>query len=202
VARAQDFTTFKDGQTAMSIHVLQGERDLVTDCRSLAKFELRGIPPMAAGAARIRVTLQVDADGLLSVTAREQTTGVEANIVVKPSYGLSEEQITHMLQTAFGTAKLDKEARALREAQVDAQRLIEAITAALEQDGNLLDAHELAEINQPLEALKTLALAQDTDAIVKAIDVLNEATQDFAARRMDASIKQAFAGQDLSSLQL
>ncbi|BCM25672.1 Fe-S protein assembly chaperone HscA [Methyloradius palustris] len=202
VARAQDFTTFKDGQTAMSIHVLQGERDLVTDCRSLAKFELRGIPPMAAGAARIRVTLQVDADGLLSVTAREQTTGVEANVVVKPSYGLSEEQITHMLQTSFGTAKQDKEARALREAQVDAQRLIEAITAALEQDGNLLDAQELAEINQPLEALKTLVQAQDADAIVKAIDILNEATQNFAARRMDASIKQAFAGQDLNSLQL
>jgi molecular chaperone HscA len=202
VARAQDFTTFKDGQTAMSIHVLQGERDLVTDCRSLAKFELRGIPPMAAGAARIRVTLQVDADGLLSVTAREQTTGIESNIVVKPSYGLSEEQITHMLQTSFGTAKQDKEARALREAQVDAQRLIEAITAALEQDGNLLDAQGLTEINQPLEALKRLAQAQDADAIVKAIDVLNEATQDFAAQRMDASIKQAFAGQDLNSLQL
>jgi len=200
VARAQDFTTFKDGQTAMSIHVLQGERDLVSDCRSLAKFELRGIPPMAAGAARIRVTLQVDADGLLSVTAREQTTGVESNILVKPSYGLSEEQITHMLQTSFSTAKQDKEARALREAQVDAQRLIEAISAALEQDGHLLDAQELDQIKQPLEALKSLA--QDADAIVKAIDVLNEATQAFAARRMDASIKQAFAGQDLNSLQL
>lgn len=202
VARAQDFTTFKDGQTAMSIHVLQGERDLVTDCRSLAKFELRGISPMAAGAARIRVTLQVDADGLLSATAREQTTGIEANIVVKPSYGLSEEQITHMLQTSFGTAKQDKEARILREAQVDAQRLIEAITAALEQDGHLLDEQELAEINQLLETLKTHAQAQDADAIVKAIDVLNEATQNFAARRMDASIKQVFAGQDLNSLQL
>jgi molecular chaperone HscA len=200
VARAQDFTTFKDGQTAMSIHVLQGERDLVSDCRSLAKFELRGIPPMAAGAARIRVTLQVDADGLLSVTAREQTTGVESNILVKPSYGLSEEQITHMLQTSFSTAKQDKEARALREAQVDAQRLIEAISAALEQDGHLLDAQELDQIKQPLEALKSLA--QDADAIVKAIDVLNEASQAFAARRMDASIKQAFAGQDLNSLQL
>jgi molecular chaperone HscA len=202
VARAQDFTTFKDGQTAMSIHVVQGERELVSDCRSLARFELRGIPPMAAGAARIRVTFQVDADGLLSVTAREQTSGVEANIVVKPSYGLSEDEITSMLQASFNSAEIDKQARALREAQVDAQRLLEAIVAALQKDSALLDADELKAIESQMLALAELAQGTDSQAILKAIDTLNHATETFAARRMDASVKQALAGQNLNTLEL
>ena len=202
VARAQDFTTFKDGQTAMSIHVVQGERELVSDCRSLARFELRGIPPMAAGAARIRVTFQVDADGLLSVTAREQTSGVEANIVVKPSYGLSEDEITSMLQSSFNSAEIDKQARALREAQVDAQRLLEAIVAALQKDSALLDANELKAIESQMLALAELAQGTDSQAILKAIDTLNHATETFAARRMDASVKQALAGQNLNTLEL
>lgn len=203
VARAQDFTTFKDGQTAMSIHVVQGERELVSDCRSLARFELRGIPPMAAGAARIRVTFQVDADGLLSVTAREQTSGVESHIVVKPSYGLSEDTITGMLQSSFAAAESDKQARALREAQVDAQRLLEAITAALQQDGDtLLSPEERAAIEQEMQALQTLISQNDSHAITRAVDALNHATETFAARRMDASVKQAFAGQNLNSLEI
>ena len=202
VARAQDFTTFKDGQTAMSIHVLQGERELVSDCRSLAKFELRGIPPMAAGAARIRVTFQVDADGLLSVTAREQSSGVVADIVVKPSYGLSEDEITNMLKSSFGSAEQDKQARALREAIVDADRLIEAINAALAQDGNLLSADEKSAIEAQVQALKTTSQGSDKDSIIKAVEVLNHETESFAARRMDASVKQAFAGQDLNKLEL
>ncbi len=202
VARAQDFTTFKDGQTAMSIHVLQGERELVSDCRSLAKFELRGIPPMAAGAARIRVTFQVDADGLLSVTAREQSSGVAADIVVKPSYGLSEDEITNMLKSSFGAAEQDKQARALREAVVDAERLIEAINAALVQDGHLLSADEKSTIEAQVQALKITSQGADKDSIVKAVETLNHATESFAARRMDASVKQAFAGQDLNKLEL
>ena len=202
VARAQDFTTFKDGQTAMSIHVLQGERELVSDCRSLAKFELRGIPPMAAGAARIRVTFQVDADGLLSVTAREQSSGVVADIVVKPSYGLSEDEITNMLKSSFGSAEQDKQARALREAIVDAERLIEAINAALAQDGNLLSPTEKSAIEAQVQALKTTSQGTDKDSITQAVEALNHATENFAGRRMDASIKQAFAGQDLNKLEL
>ena len=202
VARTQDFTTFKDGQTAMSIHVLQGERELVSDCRSLAKFELRGIPPMAAGAARIRVTFQVDADGLLSVTAREQSSGVAADIVVKPSYGLSEDEITNMLKSSFGAAEQDKQARALREAVVDAERLIEAINAALVQDGHLLSADEKSAIEAQVQALKITSQGTDKDSIVKAVEALNHATESFAARRMDASVKQAFAGQDLNKLEL
>ena len=202
VARAQDFTTFKDGQTAMSIHVLQGERELVSDCRSLAKFELRGIPAMAAGAARIRVTFQVDADGLLSVTAREQSSGVVADIVVKPSYGLSEDEITNMLKSSFGAAEQDKEARALREAIVDAERLIEAINAALAQDGHLLNANEKSAIESQVQALKTTSQGADKDSIIKAVEALNHATENFAGRRMDASVKQAFAGQDLNKLEL
>jgi molecular chaperone HscA len=202
VARAQDFTTFKDGQTAMSIHVLQGERELVSDCRSLAKFELRGIPPMAAGAARIRVTFQVDADGLLSVTAREQSSGVVADIVVKPSYGLSEDEITNMLKSSFGAAEQDKEARALREAIVDAERLMEAINAALAQDGHLLNANEKSAIESQVQALKTTSQGTDKDSIIEAVEALNHATENFAGRRMDASVKQAFAGQDLNKLEL
>jgi len=203
VARAQDFTTFKDGQTAMSIQVVQGERELVSDCRSLAKFELRGIPPMAAGAARIRVTFQVDADGLLSVTAREQTKGIEANIVVKPSYGLSEDQITDMLKSSFNAAESDKQARALREAQVDAQRLLEAITAAMDKDADdLLSDEEKQQIVTKMDALRAATMADDSDAINAAAEALNHATEAFAARRMDASVKQAFAGQNLNTLDL
>ncbi len=202
IARAQDFTTFKDGQTAMSIHVVQGERELVADCRSLARFELRGIPPMAAGAARIRVTFQVDADGLLSVFAREQTSGVEANIVVKPSYGLSEEEIMQMLQSSFSAAETDKQARALQEARVEAQRLLEAINNALNKDGNLLNAAETQEITSKMDHLRKLADAEDSQAIHQATEALNQATEAFAARRMDASVKQALAGQNLKSLEL
>lgn len=203
IARAQDFTTFKDGQTAMSIHVLQGERELVTDCRSLGRFELRGIPPMAAGAARIRVTFQVDADGLLSVSAQEQTSGAHANIVVKPSYGLSEDQITSMLQASFTSAEADKHARALQEARVDSARLLEAIEAALRQDGaTLLNDEERAEITRQMENLRNFAQQEDSDAINKAVDALNHATETFAARRMDASVRQALAGQSLNTLEL
>ena len=203
VARAQEFTTFKDGQTAMSIQVVQGERELVSDCRSLAQFELRGIPPMPAGAARIRVTFQVDADGLLSVTAREQQSGVEANIVVKPSYGLSEDEIAGMLKASFASAEDDKRMRVLREAQVDAQRLLEAIEAALVKDGDtLLDPNEKQQIMDEMNALRSATMADDSHAINSAAEALNHATEAFAARRMDASIKQAFAGQNLDTLKL
>lgn len=203
IARAQEFTTYKDGQTALAIHVVQGERELVSDCRSLARFELRGIPPMAAGAARIRVTFQVDADGLLSVTAREQTNGVEANMTVKPSYGLSEDQITTMLKDSFGAAERDKAARMLREAVVDAQRLIEAIEAALTEDGeHLLSSDENEKIRQHIAALKALCQGTDSHAINQASDALNHATEDFAARRMDASVQKALAGKNLDSLEL
>lgn len=200
IARAQEFTTYKDGQTAMSIHVLQGERELVSDCRSLAKFELRSIPAMPAGAARIRVTFQVDADGLLSVSAREQTTGIEANIVVKPSYGLSEDEITSMLKSSFGAAESDKQARALREAIVDAERLLDAIQTALEQDGDLLNSEEKQAIFAHMQVLKTTCKLHDSQAIIQATEGLNHATENFAARRMDNSIKNAFAGQNLDTL--
>ncbi|HZV61118.1 MAG TPA: Fe-S protein assembly chaperone HscA [Methylophilaceae bacterium] len=203
VARAQEFTTFKDGQTAMSIHVVQGERELVSDCRSLARFELRGIPPMPAGAARIRVTFQVDADGLLSVSAREQTSGVESSITVKPSYGLSEEQIFDMLQASFTSAEEDKQARALREAQVEAQQLLDAINAALIQDGDeLLSPAERAAIETSMDNLHKLMNGNDSHAIHKAAEALNHATETFAARRMDASVKRALAGKKLNSLEI
>lgn len=203
VARAQDFTTFKDGQTAMSIHVLQGERELVSDCRSLAKFELRGIPPMAAGAARIRVTFQVDADGLLSVSAREQSSGVQANIVVKPSYGLTEDEITNMLKSSFGAAEADKQARALREAIVDAEGLLEAIKVALAKDGDtLLNTDEKQNILTHMETLSALCKADDSQAIHRASEALNKVTETFAARRMDASVKNALSGQDLNTLKV
>ncbi|HSI45865.1 MAG TPA: Fe-S protein assembly chaperone HscA [Methylophilus sp.] len=203
IARAQDFTTYKDGQTAMAIHVVQGERELVADCRSLARFELRGIPPMTAGAARIRVTFQVDADGLLSVSAREQTSGVEANITVKPSYGLNEDQITTMLKDSFGAAESDKAARMLREATVDAQRLIEAIQAALTEDGDsLLAQDERDAIKAHLDTLHSLCQGTDSQAIKQSTEALNHATEDFAAKRMDASVQKALAGKNLDSLEL
>ncbi|MCE9633874.1 MAG: Fe-S protein assembly chaperone HscA, partial [Methylophilales bacterium] len=198
IARAQEFTTYKDGQTAMSIHVVQGERELVTDCRSLARFELRGIPPMAAGAARIRVTFQVDADGLLAVSAREQTTGVAANITVKPSYGLEEGEIAKMLQASFTYANEDKDARALRELQVEADQLIQAITGALEQDGALLNATELADIQQKTAQLK--AAYADRSALKQATEALNQATEEFASRRMNQTVQKALTGQKLEEI--
>ena len=200
IARAQEFTTFKDGQTAMSIHVLQGERELMTDCRSLAKFELRGIPPMVAGAARVRVTFTVDADGLLSVSAREIASNVEANIIVKPSYGLSDEQMLAMLKSSFGAAESDKNARLLNEAKVDAQSLIQAIKAALQQDAHLLSAAETQSIQTQLTEFEQLLTGNNAHAIHQATEALNTATEDFAAKRMDASVSRALAGKNVESL--
>lgn len=200
IAKAQDFTTFKDGQRAMSVHVVQGERELVSDCRSLARFELRGIPPMVAGAARIRVTFQVDADGLLSVSAREATTGVEAAVTVKPSYGLSDEEITRMLQDSFEHASDDVQARALREQQVEAARVIEAVEAALAQDSDLLDAAELQAVRSLLDELRVAASQDDHRALKQAIERVGKGTDAFAARRMDRSIKQALAGKKVEQL--
>lgn len=202
VARAQEFTTYKDGQTAMSIHVVQGERELVSDCRSLARFELRGIPPMVAGAARIRVTFTVDADGLLSVSAREQTSGIEANIVVKPSYGLSEEEITNMLKASFNSSEDDKKARMLAEARVDAGAIIEAVTAALAKDSRLISRQEQQAIEAEIQRLALITEAQDADAIRQAVEALNHMTEAFAAARMDASVKQALSGKELNTLDL
>jgi molecular chaperone HscA len=201
VARAQEFTTYKDGQTAMSIHVVQGERELVSDCRSLAKFELRGIPPMVAGAARIRVTFQVDADGLLSVSARENSSGVEASVVVKPSYGLTDDEITHMLQASQEYAKEDMEARALREQQVEGGRLLEATEAALQEDGNLLSAEERAVIDAGMAALRHTLEGGSHQAIKAAVEGLNRLTEVFAARRMDRSVQQALTGHKLEELE-
>ena len=200
VARAQDFTTFKDGQTAMAIHVVQGERELVSDCRSLARFELRGIPPMAAGAARIRVTYQVDADGLLSVFAREQLSGVEASVVVKPSYGLADDEVARMLEESFTTAEVDMRARALREAQVDAQRLVEASQAALGVDGELLDEAERQNIEALIVKLAAVTNGDSVDAIEAATKELAAATDEFAARRMNKSIRRALAGRRLDEV--
>ncbi len=200
VARAQDFTTFKDGQTAMAIHVVQGERELVSDCRSLARFELRGIPPMAAGAARIRVTYQVDADGLLSVFAREQHSGVEASVVVKPSYGLADDDVARMLEESFKTAEIDMRARALREAQVEAKRMLEATEAALAADGELLADDERAQVDASLAALRTLAEGDDAGAIETATKALAEQTDEFAARRMDKGIRLALTGRKLDEI--
>ncbi|MEA3092332.1 MAG: molecular chaperone HscA [Caballeronia sp.] len=200
VARAQDFTTFKDGQTAMAIHVVQGERELVSDCRSLARFELRGIPAMAAGAARIRVTYQVDADGLLSVFAREQLSGVEASVVVKPSYGLADDDVARMLEESFTTAEVDMRARALREAQVDAQRLVEASQAALGVDGELLDEAERVNIEALILKLAAVTGGDSVDAIETATKELAAATDEFAARRMNKSIRRALAGRRLDEV--
>ena len=202
VARAQEFTTFKDGQTGMSFHVVQGERELVTDCRSLARFELKGIPPMVAGAARIRVTFQVDADGLLSVAAKEATTGVEASLVVKPSYGLGDADIERMLRDSFEHAKDDMHARALNEARVDAARLIEAVRGALAADGALLSMEERAAIERQSAALAAVASGNDHRAIRQASEALNRATEEFAGRRMDAGVKRALAGRKIASLNL
>jgi len=199
VARAQEFTTFKDGQGAMALHVVQGERELVADCRSLARFELRGIPPMAAGAARIRVTFQVDADGLLSVSARELSQGIESSITVKPSYGLSDDDIARMLQDAFGSAQADMRARALREQQVDADRMLEAIQAALDADADLLSAPELADIQQQMRDLRQVAqTSDDPQTLEAAVQALARATETFAARRMDRAVQRALAGQSIN----
>jgi len=201
IARAQEFTTFKDGQTAMTVHVVQGERETVADCRSLAHFVLRGIPPAVAGAARIRVTFQVDADGLLSVTAREQTTGVDAHVEVKPAYGLSDQQITTMLQDAVNSAQADMQARSLREAQVDARRLLDATEAALAQDAALLSPDEVAAIRKVMYQLaEQLETNAPTYRVGAASKLLSDATAEFASRRMNASIQRALAGRTLESL--
>jgi molecular chaperone HscA len=197
---AQDFTTYKDGQTALALHVVQGERDLVADCRSLARFELRGIPPMAAGAARIRVTFTVDADGLLSVSAKEQGSGVEASVAVKPSYGLSDEQIAAMLQDSFSTAQQDMQARALVEARVDADRMLMATRSALDADASLLSAEEHAVIEQLMAALRSARSADDAAVVEAATKALADGTEAFAAARMNAGIARALAGRQIESL--
>ena len=212
-ARAQDFTTFKDGQTAMALHVVQGERELVSECRSLARFTLRGIPPMVAGAARIRVTFQIDADGLLSVTAQEQTSGVQAHVEVKPSYGLANEQVAGMLRDALGRVDDDAAARMLREAEIDARRLLDAVDSALHQDGELLVPREqfniLKAMQRVADGLEQCAESEGSsaddhralrDVLREATEALNQVTTPFAARRMDARVREALAGQRLDAL--
>ncbi|WP_306477836.1 Fe-S protein assembly chaperone HscA [Methyloversatilis sp.] len=199
-ARAQEFTTYRDGQTAMAIHVLQGERERVTDCRSLARFELRGIPPMVAGAARIRVSFQVDADGLLAVSARELGTGIEARIEVKPSYGLGDDEVARMLRDGFDHVQDDIAARALAEQKVDATRLIDATQTALAADGDLLDGAERAAVDAAVRALAEVVEGNDTAALRAAVDVLGRATDEFAARRMNRGIQRALAGRSIESL--
>ncbi len=202
VARAQEFTTFKDGQTRMSFHVVQGERELVSDCRSLAKFELRGIPPMVAGAARIRVAFQVDADGLLSVSAKEATTGAEASVAVKPSYGLADEDISRMLKDSFEHAREDMQVRALQEARVDGERLLEAVRSALAVDAGLLSGHERTDIDCRVTALAASVSGADHRAIKSSADALNRVTEDFAARRMDRSVRTALTGQKIANIKI
>lgn len=199
-ARAQEFTTFKDGQTAIAIQVVQGERELVSDCRSLAKFELRGIPPMAAGAARMRVTYQVDADGLLSVSARELRSGVEASIEVKPSYGLGDDQIAKMLQDSFKSADVDMKLRALREEQVEAKRIVLATQSALDADAELLSDSEHTEITRLIKAVRTHINDNDHVAIKAAVGALANGTEEFAARRMDRSVRTALTGKKLDEV--
>jgi molecular chaperone HscA len=201
VTRAQEFTTYKDGQTAMMIHVVQGEREMVADNRSLGRFELRGIPPMVAGAAHIRVTFQVDADGLLSVSATEQTSGVEASIVVKPSFGLSDAEISGMIKESFAHAADDKEARSLREMQVEAERMLESVESAIAIDGHLLSEQETHDITAALAALKQVNVEHDEHAIKVQIDRVSHLTEAFAARRMNASIKQALAGHNVNEFE-
>jgi molecular chaperone HscA len=200
VARAQEFTTFKDGQTALAVHVVQGERDLVADCRSLARFELRGFPPMVAGSAKIRVTFQVDADGLLSVTARELGSGVEASVTVKPSYGLSDEEVARMLTEGLKQADYDAQMRMLKEQQVDAQQLIESVRAALAIDSDLLSAADQTRIVQQLQSTLEAANGDDVEKIRLSIKALSDATDDFAAKRMDRSIRAALTGKSLDTL--
>ncbi len=202
VARGQEFTTYKDGQTAMKIHVLQGERELISDCRSLARFELRGIPPMVAGAAKIRVTFQVDADGLLSVSAREMGSGIESSIQVKPSYGLTDDEVTRMLKDSFEYAGDDKVARVLREHQVDAERLLEAVQGAMDADGErLLDEEERLVINLQMDELRELMQGTDGYAIEQQTKRLSQVTDAFAARRLDSTVKAALAGRNLNEIE-
>ena len=198
-AKAQEFTTYKDGQTGMNFHVVQGERELVADCRSLARFELKGIPPMVAGAGRVRVTFQVDADGLLSVSAQEKTTGAEASVTVKPSYGLADADIERMLRDSYEHARDDMHARALNEHRVDAQRLIDATRGGLSEDGNLLSVQELSPIEEKMKLLEQVLNANDPRAIKLASDALNRATEEFAARRMNAGVRRALAGKKVAS---
>jgi molecular chaperone HscA len=198
-AKAQEFTTFKDGQTGMSFHVVQGERELVADCRSLARFELKGIPPMVAGAGRVRVSFQVDADGLLSVSAQEKTTGAEASVTVKPSYGLEDADIERMLRDSFEHAREDMHARALHEHRIDAQRLIDATKAGLRGDGALLSSQEFSSIEEKIKTLEQVLNTADPRAIKVASDALNRATEEFAARRMNASVRSALAGKRVAS---
>ena len=200
VARAQEFTTYKDGQTAMAIHVVQGEREKVSDCRSLGKFDLRGIPPMVAGAARIRVTFEVDADGLLEVSAREQTTGIAATIAVKPSYGLTDDEVARMLQDSFAHAADDMQARALAEAQVEADQLAEATRAALAADGDLLSGAERAAIDAALSRLAAVRAGADHGALRAQVAALSRATDEFAARRMNRSVARALTGKRVDAL--
>ena len=202
VSRAQEFTTYKDGQTAMAVHVFQGERELVQDNRSLARFELRGIPPMPAGGAKIRVTFQVDADGLLSVSAREESTGVQSSIQVKPSYGLGDDEISRMLKDSFEFAGNDRDARALREQEVEADRVIEALVVALAADGDaLLSAEELANLTADLDTLKQVRQSGDVNAITQHIETVGKSSEEFAARRMNQGIRKALSGQKLDDLE-
>lgn len=202
VARAQEFTTFKDGQTAMTVHTVQGEREMVSDCRSLARFALKGIPPMTAGAAHVRVTYQVDADGLLSVTAMEKSTGVHAEIQVKPSYGLSDDEVTQMLKDSIAFAEQDMQARALAEQRVESDRVIEGLIAAMQMDGDqLLEQSERDALLAAIEALIVLRNGDDADAIEQGIKELDKASQDFASRRMDKSIRAALAGHSVNELE-
>jgi len=201
VARAQEFTTFKDGQTALALHIVQGERELAADSRSLARFELRGIPPMVAGAARIKVVFEVDADGLLHVSAREETTGAQSSVTVKPSFGLSDEQITDMLQSSFSHAQEDKQARQLAEQRLDAQQLLEGLDAALADDAaELLSQAECEALHQKMRELREAAAGDDVEQIRRLTESLGRASEAFAARRMDKSIKQALAGVSLEEL--
>ena len=202
VTRAQDFTTFKDGQTAMAIHVLQGERELVSDCRSLARFELRGFPPMVAGAARIRVTYQVDADGLLSVSAEEVNSGVAADIVVKPSYGLTDDEIATMLQASMEHAREDLQQRMLREQQVEGRRVIEALDAAMAEDGHILSERERQRIIDCRAALETVLDDTSAERIKALIEDLEEASKPYVARRMDDSVRRVLGGRQIDEVDI